>query len=185
MWLAVTALESANREHFHHCRMSCWTVAARSRILHHQTLEITLWQPMFFSGFPWRPWIVASALQPWQDYCVVFLRQAGASMVAQWCSLLVNAGDTVRSLILEDPVGHRSTEAVHHNCWACAPEPGRGSYWAHVLQRLKPSYGRAHALQQERPLQWEPCTPQLESSPTTGEGARAATKTRPSQKYIN
>ena len=41
MRLAVTSLESANREHFHHCRTSRWTVAARSRILHHQALEIT------------------------------------------------------------------------------------------------------------------------------------------------
>ena len=94
MWSAVTALESANREHFHHCRTSCWTVAARSRILHHQTLEITLWQPMFFSGFLWRPYTVASALQLWQDYCVVFLRQPGASLVAQWCRVLLSVQET-------------------------------------------------------------------------------------------
>ena len=30
---------------------------------------------------------------------------------------------------------------------------------------LKPKYPRAHALQQENPLQWETCTMQLESSP--------------------
>ena len=32
-------------------------------------------------------------------------------------------------------------------------------------QLLKPPWLRAHALQQEKPLQWKACTPQLESNP--------------------
>ena len=138
MWLAVTALESANREHFHHCRMSCWTVAARSRILHHQTLEITPWQPMFFSGFPWRPWIVASALQPWQDYCVVFLRQAGASLLAQWCRVFLSMQETQfdpwswRTPLVTDRLRLCTTtvEPVLRSLDAAATEPTCCSGWS-------------------------------------------------------
>ena len=36
---------------------------------------------------------------------------------------------------------------------------------AQVLQLLKPADPRAHALQQEKPLQWQTRTPQLESRP--------------------
>ena len=36
---------------------------------------------------------------------------------------------------------------------------------AQVLQLLKPADPRAHALQQEKPPQWETRTPQLESRP--------------------
>ena len=46
--------------------------------------------------------------------------------------------------------------------------PGLGRFhmpwgnWAHVAPLLKPSYSRAHALQQEKPPQWEARAPQLE-----------------------
>ena len=62
----------------------------------------------------------------------------------------------VQFLIREDPKCRGGTKSVHHNCWACthlgttAPEP---------------TSPRARALQQETPLQWEACAPQLESSP--------------------
>ena len=36
--------------------------------------------------------------------------------------------------------------------------------WAHELQLLKLAWPRAHAPQQEKPLKWDACTPQLESS---------------------
>ena len=70
-----------------------------------------------------------------------------------------NAGDT--GLILG--LG-RSTEPVYHNYWACALEPGSHNYWAQVLQLLKPTHPRVHALQQEKPLQWEAHARPLESS---------------------
>ena len=44
-------------------------------------------------------------------------------------------------------------------------EPKSCNFWAHVLQLLKPAGPRAHALQQEKPPQWETRTPQLESRP--------------------
>ena len=53
-----------------------------------------------------------------------------------------------------------ATKPVCNNCWDYALEPGNLDYWAHVPQLLKPSCPRAHALQQEKPPQWEACTPQ-------------------------
>ena len=49
-----------------------------------------------------------------------------------------------------------STEPTLHNYWARAQEPGGCNYWAWVP--------RACAPQQEKPLQWEARTLQLESS---------------------
>ena len=76
-----------------------------------------------------------------------------------------NAGDTVQSLIQEDRTCCGATKPVCHNYWACVLEPRSHNYWAHVQQLLKPACPRAHALQQEKPLWWEACTLQLESSP--------------------
>ena len=39
--------------------------------------------------------------------------------------------------------------------WATTVEPARPSYWAHVLQLLKPSGPEACAPRQNKPLQWE------------------------------
>ena len=39
------------------------------------------------------------------------------------------------------------------------------NYWAHTLPLLKPACPGAHALQPEKPPQWEAHTPQLESCP--------------------
>ena len=57
-----------------------------------------------------------------------------------------------------------------------------------VPQLLKPVCPRAHALQQEKPPQWQACAWQLESSPplaSTRASPRAAMKTQHSQKFIN
>ena len=64
----------------------------------------------------------------------------------------------VRSLIQEDPKCQEATKAVHHNYWACAPEPGSHSYWGHMLQLTKPigPGDRARAPQQERPNNEKP-----------------------------
>ena len=45
---------------------------------------------------------------------------------------------------------------MHHNCWACALEPGSQNYWTHVPRACAP---------QEKPLQREARTRQLDSSP--------------------
>ena len=50
-----------------------------------------------------------------------------------------NSGDTVPSLIQEDPTCCGATKPIHHNCWACAPLPGRCNYRAHVQQLLQPA----------------------------------------------
>ena len=71
-----------------------------------------------------------------------------ASMVVQWLRIhLPMQGTWVQSLVWE--------QRSHEPC----------SNKGHVLQLLKPTYPGAHVLQQEKPLQWEACTPQLESSP--------------------
>ena len=59
----------------------------------------------------------------------------------------------VWSLIWDNPTCHRASKAVGHN------------YWAPVPQLLKFVRPRACAPQQEKPLQWEVCKPQLETSP--------------------
>ena len=53
---------------------------------------------------------------------------------------------------------------MHHNYWACALEPRSCNYWTHMPQLLNPTHTRAHALQQEKPLQWEARPRQPESS---------------------
>ena len=66
-------------------------------------------------------------------------------------------------------------KAKRHNFWDCALEPGSRKYWAHVPKLLRPEHPRDHALQQEKPLQWEAqasqsessfCSPQLEKAHT-------------------
>ena len=73
----------------------------------------------------------------------------------------------VRALVRENPICHRAAKPVHHNYWAWALEPASHNYWAHVLQLLSPRSAttearapRAHAFQQEKPLQWEARAPQ-------------------------
>ena len=76
-----------------------------------------------------------------------------------------NAGTWVQSLVQEDPTCHKATKPMGHSCWAHVP--------------------RARALQQEKPLQQEAHTPQLESSPRPPklkESAHTTMKTQQSQK---
>ena len=68
-----------------------------------------------------------------------------------------NAGTRVRALAREDPTCRGATKPMHHNYWACALEPVSHNYWACAP--------RAHAPQQEKPLQWEARTPQRRVAP--------------------
>ena len=52
-----------------------------------------------------------------------------------------------------------------HNYGPYGLEPRDYNHSALMPQLLKPGPPRARAQQQEKPLQWEACTPQLESSP--------------------
>ena len=47
-------------------------------------------------------------------------------------------GTQVPHLIQGDPTCHEATKPVHHSYWACPLELGGRSYWAHLLQLLKP-----------------------------------------------
>ena len=110
----------------------------------------------------------------------------GTSLVAQWLRIcLPMQGTQVQSLALEDPTCRRAIKPVRHNYWACALEPGSHNYWACLPQLLKSTSPRArvpqllslcaatteahapraHALQQEKPLQWEARAPQQRVGP--------------------
>ena len=41
-----------------------------------------------------------------------------------------NTGDTVQSVILQDPTRRGATRPVNHNYWACALESGGHNYWS-------------------------------------------------------
>ena len=77
--------------------------------------------------------------------------------MVQWLRIhLPLQGTQVQSLVQEDPTCRRATKPVRHNCWACTVEPACHNYWARVP--------RACAPQQEKPLQREARTPQLEKA---------------------
>ena len=127
-----------------------------------------------------------------------------ASLVAQWLGIcLPMQGTRVQALVWEDPTCHGATGPVGHNYWACILEPESYNYWARVPQLLslcsrarKPQLlspratttearaPRAHALQQEKPPQWEARAPQ-QSNPRSlqlEKSLHTATKTQCSQK---
>ena len=54
---------------------------------------------------------------------------------------------------------------VCHNYWTRALEPESHNYWALELQLPKLEGPRAHAQHQEKPIQWEAHTLQLEAGP--------------------
>ena len=71
-------------------------------------------------------------------------------------------GAQVQALVWEDPTCHGATKPVRHNYWTYTLEPTSHNYWACVPQLLSPHATtteahepRAHAPQQEKPLQWE------------------------------
>ena len=76
----------------------------------------------------------------------------GTSLVVQWLTIYLQMqGTRVQSLVWEDSACCSATKPMCHN------------YWAQAL--LKPASSKAHALQQEKPPQWEALAPQLERSP--------------------
>ena len=91
-----------------------------------------------------------------------------ASLVVQWLRIrLPMQGTWVWSLVPGDPTCHGATKPMCHNYWACALEPASHNYWACEPQLLSPHdttteahTPRARTLQQEKPPQWEACSPQ-------------------------
>ena len=91
----------------------------------------------------------------WMDKEDVVHDFTGGPMVE---NLPASAGDT--GSIPDSQRSHiPQSKSVCHNYWACTLEPGSCDYWSYVLQLLKPMLPRAHALQQEKPPQWEAHAP--------------------------
>ena len=80
-------------------------------------------------------------------------------------------GRWVRSQVREDSTCHAAPTPVQRSCWAHAPEPACCNDWALILHPQSHT-SRAHAPQ-EKPLQWEACISQLESSPPSLKGEKA------------
>ena len=108
----------------------------------------------------------------------------GTSLVAQWLGIcLPMQGTRVRALVQEDPTCRTATKPMCHNYLACPPEPESHSYWARVLQLLKPTHlepvlhnKRSH--RNEKPSHHNKEQPPLTA---TRESPRAATKTQHNQ----
>ena len=75
-------------------------------------------------------------------------------------------GTQVQALVWEDPTCHRATKPMRHNYWACALEPMSHNYSARHATTTEAWVPRAHALQQEKPLQWEAQALQRRAAPT-------------------
>ena len=106
-------------------------------------------------------------------------------LVIQWWRIhLQLQGWQVGSLVRVDPIWLGAMDPMHHDYWSCGLNPGRWEYWAPNPQILKPTTPRAHGPQQEKPLQWEACALQLESSPCSllVEKAHTTTKAQDHQK---
>ena len=101
------------------------------------------------------------------------IKSCWASLVVQWLRIrLPMQGTQVQSLVQEDPTCCEATKPMHHNYWACGLEPASHNYWAREPQPLSPCAAtteahvpRSHALQQEKPPQWEARAPQGRVAP--------------------
>ena len=101
--------------------------------------------------------------------------QIGASLVAQWLGICLPVqGTWVQALVWEDPTCRGATKphaprllSLHSG----ARKPQLLSPRATTAEAHAP---RAHALQQERPLQWEDRSLQLEKAHVQQRGPNAA-----------
>ena len=74
--------------------------------------------------------------------------------MAHWLRICLPVQEKqVRSLVWEDSMCLGGAKPMCHNCWV------------HLPQLLKPACPRDHALQQEKPPQWEAHIPQLKVVP--------------------
>ena len=95
------------------------------------------------------------------------ISRRGTSLVAEWLRIRLPMQRTrVRALVQEDPTCRRATKLIFHNYWACALEPAHHNYWARPrTTATEARVPRAHALQQEKPPQWEAREPQRRVAP--------------------
>ena len=85
----------------------------------------------------------------------------GLPWVVQWLRICLSMqGTWIQSLVWEDYTCRGATKPMCHNCWA-------------------------HTPKQEKPLQWEVGTVQLESGPSSLQLEKANTKQEPVQPKIN
>ena len=91
---------------------------------------------------------------PWQHSAFHSKTKHGGFPVVHWLRIHLAMHET--SLVWEDPTCLGATRPVSHNYWACM--------------------SGAHASPQERPLQWEACALQLESSPCSLQLEKACTQ---------
>ena len=130
--------------------------------------------------------IAIEADSSWLNRKVIFYKRVywGTSLVAQWLGIrLQMQGTRVRALVQEDPMCCGVAEPVHHHYWACALAPVCHNYWACVVEARAPG---ACAPQQERPLQWEACTPWQRVSPARRNWRKLARSNKdPMQPKIN
>ena len=104
-------------------------------------------------------------------------KKIGISLVIQWLTICLPMQETrVQSLMWGDSTCQGATKPVCRNYWACALEPRNHGAWV----------PRAHAPQQEKPLQWEAHAPHKEPPPPTAtrDSLRKTTKTQCSQKLF-
>ena len=94
------------------------------------------------------------------------INDTGISLVAQWLRTgLPMQGTRVRALVWEDPTCCGATNPVCHNYWACALEPVSHNYRSLRATTTEARAPRARAPLQEKPPQWEACTPQWRVAP--------------------
>ena len=137
---------------------------------HKATVETGRWVRRLLQ-WSWRPWLTpvwrrwgAGSSKPPTLFWRSNWEFTGTSLVVQWLRLCTSQGKWVPALVQEDATCRGATKPVHHNYWTWALEPASHNYWAHVPQLLS-LRSRAHALQQEKPPQWEARAPQRRVAP--------------------
>ena len=74
-------------------------------------------------------------------------------------------GTPVQALVWEDPTHCGAAKPMRHNYWACALQPASHNYGSLRATATEARAPRAHAPQQEKPLQWEARAPQWRVAP--------------------
>ena len=91
-------------------------------------------------------------INTWKTNTYKFKFTLGISLVVQWLRICLPMQETwVPPLVRKDLTCHRATMPMHYNYWAWTLEAVRHSFWSLPYRVCAP---------QEKPPQWEACTPQ-------------------------
>ena len=119
-------------------------------------LSPALTREFFTTSTNWEAWWLYNYVQTIPLGYMLLKNDKSRTSLWQWIRICLPVqGTWVPSLVQEDFTCCRATKLMTHN------------YLAHVLRLLKPVSPRARALQQEKSLQWEAHTLQLQSSPNS------------------